>query len=217
MQKDKEYWLSKHPVAPVTYNSRPIPGTQITYPIDVRRFLAAGDIVIPAIAGTDPDDIVLKAQQFVCLNFSYIPDASLGCPEYWLFASESHARKRGDCEDFSIYMANIILNSISQDHYWRLRVNAGLVGPSLTAPDGGHCWLTWFRMTDNEPVVVDGCYYPDPKVPVAQKPILKENKRYLKNWFSFDITNAFAYEKLELFGRSKDGLSVWKRNGGTCP
>jgi hypothetical protein len=55
------------------------------------------------------------------------------------------------------------------------------------------------RESDNQWVAVDWCYLPDPQVPIANKPILKNNTVYKNMWFTFNNEFAWSQKELEFY------------------
>lgn len=164
------------------------------YDIDVRNFYQYIDDNLPVATGDTNDLKALGALNLTRQIMTYVSDDSAyGKNEYWAYAYQSLKRKRGDCEDGAILMANIMLKSGIP--YWRVRLNAGSV------KGGGHAYVTYCRETDNEWVVCDWCYWPNSK-PMSQRPTHKEERNYMdaeRNfyvWFSWDAKNIYASEKL---------------------
>jgi len=120
-------------------------------------------------------------------------DSVYGKNEYWAYAYQTLKRKRGDCEDGAIFMANIMVKSGIP--WWRVRLNCG------TVFGGGHAYVTYCRETDNEFVVLDWCYWPN-SIPIKDRPTHLQERNYMdseKNfyvWFSWDLKNIYAQEKL---------------------
>ena len=109
--------------------------------------------------------------------------------------------EQGDCEDGAILIASMILNAIDVSEHWRVRVSAGWVQARVTAPQGGHAYVTVCRPSDNEWVVVDWCYLEDSNRRLDRKPLHKQNGVYKDVWFSFNHQFAWSHMTFDLAGR----------------
>jgi len=165
-----------------------------TYGVDVRNFFMINDVTIPVVTGSTNDIKALAGLNWVKTNIIYTPDkSSYGIDEYWAYPYQTLKRKRGDCEDGAILIANILLRSGVP--WYRVRVCAGSVN------GGGHAYCVYCRETDNEWVVLDWCYWYNSK-PVADRLTHYDMRNYMdeeKNfyvWFSWDLKNIYAKEKL---------------------
>lgn len=214
----QEYWHTKYPVKPVKYQGRFAPKSKRPIETDVRRFMYADDIVIQEhlidVLGKDlpsqkyPDEQVGVIQSHTVEYLKYVSDsAARGYKEFWQFANETMVLKTGDCEDGAFYIGSLVLNAVAPQHRWRIRFSAGWVKSSPTAPQGAHGYATWFRTTDNRPVIIDWCFHEDSKIEVANKALMKDRKQYGPQWFSCDYK--YAYTKtvdLKLAGRLRKGV-----------
>lgn len=183
----EDYWNNKYPKINVTYERRETDGV---YYIDPRNYFTPYDNDIPVVIGTTSDDKALNAINKVRQIVSYTPDKSeYGFEEYWAYAYQTLKRKKGDCEDGAILLANIMLKSGVP--YWRIRLVAGSVN------GGGHCYVTYCRETDNQFVVLDWCYWPN-ALPVKDRKLHSEEQNYSdasKNygiWFSWNQKYCFG-------------------------
>jgi len=165
-----------------------------TYGVDVRNFFMINDVTIPVVTGSTNDIKALAGLNWVKSNIIYTPDkSSYGIDEYWAYPYQTLKRKRGDCEDGAILIANILLRSGVP--WYRVRVCAGSV------KGGGHAYCVYCRETDNEWVVLDWCYWYNSK-PVADRLTHYDMRNYMneeKNfyvWFSWDLKNIYAKEEL---------------------
>ena len=207
----ENYWNTKHPVNPVIYTGRAIPAIcpackshslKEKVKIDVKTMLAVEDNLIKEIVGKNNlrgntfDDTILKIQKWVVQNIKYIgDDLSQGTIEYWQFPFETLAARVGDCEDGAVLIAAMAISAGVPS--FRVRVVAGMVKQSPTAPEGGHAYVSYLRESDNQWVVIDWCYYEDSKTQVTDKVILKDNPYYKKMWFSFNNQYSWSNEQLE--------------------
>lgn len=206
----KNYWDNKYPKNPVIYKGRSIPqkvNGQIilrTLEIDVKTMLDINDSVIKNVinknnlTGGSNDEKMFNIQSWVCKNLKYIGDnVSEGVVEYWQFPFETIKLGTGDCEDGALLIAALAVNMDVPS--FRLRVVAGFVRPAPTAPQGGHGYVAYLRESDNQWVAVDWCYLPDPQVPIANKPILKNNPVYKNMWFTFNNEYTWSQKELEFY------------------
>jgi len=219
-----EYWDTKHPKAPIIYEGRSIPGTRIQYPVDVRRFIWAPDVILDAFSrsgdpwmeaareASGPDIVAWMIQKWVVQNIVYVGDEDLSPDrgEFWLFPAETLKRRRGDCEDGAILTVSLCLAlGIPAD---RIRVAAGWVDPGRGAAAGGHAWATYRRESDDAWVALDWCYYPDADVQVPNKIPLKGRDEYFAGdrvWFSFNHLHAWTHESaVSLKGRIRKAERV---------
>ncbi len=205
--KDEAYWHSKHPEIIQLYQGRPLPVTGKMYDLDVRRFRWPDDYVLRNLIGaehlgsTDMCEAVMNVQKWVVKNLKYVSDTVLGAAEYWLFPVETAVMLRDDCEGGACLIASLLLNILPREEHWRVRVAAGWVQASPTAPQGGHGYCTLCRPQDNEWVVVDWCYLEDSNVPVKDKSLHKDNTPYRDVWFSFNYLHAWSHQHFALSGR----------------
>ena len=168
--------------------------TDGTYGVDVRNFFMINDVTIPVVTGSTNDIKALAGLNWVKSNIIYTPDkSSYGIDEYWAYPYQTLKRKRGDCEDGAILIANILVRSGVP--WYRVRVCAGSV------KGGGHAYCVYCRETDNEWVVLDWCYWYNNK-PVSERPTHHEMQNYMDKdlnfyvWFSWDLKNIYAKEEL---------------------
>jgi predicted transglutaminase-like cysteine proteinase len=207
-----EFWNNKHPKQKVIYAGRstskkcdtcgqfsPLGGLKL----DVRNMVTANDELLKEIIqsnnlqGSSFDDTMIRIQRWVCSKLKYVYDEkNQGALEHWQFPFETLASFRGDCEDGALLMASLALNAGIPS--FRVRVTAGLVQEAPTAPTGGHGYLTYLRESDNEWVVVDWCFFGDPQVEIAKKPIIKSNSLYKEIWFSFNNEHSWAHKEFEV-------------------
>lgn len=194
------FWNNKHPKRPVIYTGRAIPeicSTCKTHTlkknvnIDVTTMLSKHDTCVKKIIeqnqliGQTYDDTIANIQKWTVQNIKYIgDDLNEGVIEYWQFPFETLTAKTGDCEDGALLIAALAINAGIPS--FRIRIVAGVVQESETAPTGGHGYVAYLRQTDNEWVIIDWCYKEDSNIPVSEKTILKDNAYYKKIFFSFN-------------------------------
>lgn len=206
----KNYWDNKYTKNPIIYKKRSIPkktnnGIILTnLDIDVKTMFTANDQIVQNliknnnITGNNNDEKILNIQKWVVKNIKYIGDnLNEGTVEYWQFPFETIILQNGDCEDGAILMGSLAINMGIPS--FRVRVVAGIVQPSPTAPSGGHAYLVYLREFDNQWVAIDWCYLQDSHLNVCDKQILKNNSYYKKIWFSFNNEYSWHHKELEFF------------------
>lgn len=177
----EEFYNTKYPTANIEYRREETDGT---YWIDVRTFFNEYDYLISKIEGTDDNDIALKCLKWIVGNIEYTSDKKqYNYNEYWAYPYQTLKRKKGDCEDGSILLANIMLKSGIP--YWKIRITAG------DTPMGGHAYVTYYDEPRNRWVSLDWCYFPSNKA-IKDRIDYKEDKLYGNIWFSFNQKFAFA-------------------------
>jgi predicted transglutaminase-like cysteine proteinase len=183
----EEFYNNKYPVQNITYGIKETDGE---YEIDVRNFFQYHDFSLPIVQGKNNDEKAFAALCWTIDNIRYVPDKEeYGFEEYWAFSFQTMKRKKGDCEDGAILMANIMMRSGIP--YWRVRLNAGNIS------GGGHCYVTYCRETDNKFIVLDWCYWANKK-PISERPTHEEERNYNdkeKNfycWFSWNEKLSFG-------------------------
>lgn len=176
---NENYWNSKYPKQNILYERQETDGE---YLVDVRDFFQK-DFQIPLVSGTN-DEKAFNAQNWVYANITHTLDKALfGYEEYWAYAYQTLKRRKGDCEDGAILMANMLV--LSGVPYWRVRLNAGDVN------GGGHAYVTYCRETDNQFVVLDWCYAPNFK-PISERPLHRDVQDYYGIWFSWNSKYSFG-------------------------
>ena len=181
----ENWWNTRRPTANgYTHRARDIGGKRIT--VDPRVFFATPDNRVPWVLAQNSNDVkALRCLEWVVNNITYVRDPiQFKAVEEWLFAFETVALRKGDCEDGAILMANMMLKAGIP--YWRIRLNAGKV------KGGGHCWVTYLREIDNRWIVLDWCYnfYPNGQ-------FWKEAKDYYDIWFSWTTKDIFKGARLD--------------------
>ena len=127
--EQEEYLNGKYPKSEVNYLRIE---TDDTYRIDVRNFFQTIDYNIPTCKGISDDSTALKCLKWVIKNITYISDKKeYGFNEYWAYPYQTLVRRKGDCEDGAILLANMIVKSGVP--YWKVRITAGWVNiPTVT-------------------------------------------------------------------------------------
>lgn len=184
----ESHYNNKYPKQEITYE---IQETDGEYEIDVRNFFQYHDHNLPSLGGTSNDDKALRCLLWVMGQITYTPDKeTYGFSEYWAFPWQTLKRKKGDCEDGAILLANLLMKAGIP--YWRIRLNAGDVN------GGGHCYVTYCRESDNQFVVLDWCYWPSKK-PIAERPTHEQERNYNDKARNFYIW--FSWNELYSFGK----------------
>ena len=197
----------EYPTRYTEYNSRPLPGTDKRFPMDVRSFVWPNDAQVKEqatkiVRKLDQHDSKATAiQRWVVKKLRYVEDDKKGCPEYWMFPVETLALKRCDCEDGAILIASMLLAVLPESEHWRVWVAAGLVQAGEGAAEGGHAYCVYIRESDHEPVILDWCYYEDSRIAVEDKPIATDVEMYKDVWFAFNHKESRAPSKLRMSGR----------------
>jgi len=200
MGSKEDFWNNKYPKATIVYKGRWLRNYGVM-DIDVRNFFVNPDSselqrIIKDWKNLSDDEKALKCQEWVIKNISYVSDKSqFGLEEFWEFPYETLHTKKGDCDDGSILMANLML--ASGIPYWKIRLTAGMV------PDGGHAYVTYFCEEKDYWVACDWCYLPDTK-PIELRPDYKESNIYREVWFSWN-------QKYSFYGGVKAGEVKFKK------
>lgn len=178
----ENYWNRIRPKTKWTYPGRPIPGDEENrMHVDPRIFLNMYDNTVPRVSGGTVDERANNILKYVIKKIVYTGDLkSKG--EYWQFAYETWKRKKGDCEDGSILLANIMIRSGIP--YWRIRLNAGMV------QGGGHAYVTYLRESDNTWYVLDWCYWPSESIDF--KKTWKNAEKYFGIWSSWNAKYVYG-------------------------
>jgi predicted transglutaminase-like cysteine proteinase len=178
--KEDEY-NNKYPKANLTYLKHETDGD---YSIDLRNFYMLNDASIPVVTGKNDDEKALNALKYVIKNVTYVDDKKeYGYEEYWAYAFQTLKRKKGDCEDGAILLANIMVKSGIP--YWKVRLSAGSV------KGGGHCYLTYYCESKDMWVILDWCYWPN-QLAIADRKNYKDETNYLDVWFSWNRDYCFS-------------------------
>jgi len=209
MVYDQNYWDNKWPKAPIIYEGRVLKTGTSTIGIDVKDFITVNDVMLEEVVrrynlkkGT-LNETAWAVQKWVCnfLTYKYDDDANK-CPEFWQFPFETLQSEVGDCEDGAILIA--ALGTVAEIPNWKIKVAAGYVQESPSAPEGGHAYCIYLadrKETERklEWVILDWCYFADPKNSPEKKPLARDggyNNCYKETWFTFN--NEFSWNQQSL-------------------
>ena len=197
-EKWETYWNNRRPKINQVYKRQETDGT---YEIDVRNYFMPFDVNIPIVEGKTNDEKALNALKLVISTIKYTPDKEdYGYDEYWAYPYQTLKRKKGDCEDGAILIANILIRS--NVPYWRIRLNAGSV------KGGGHCYATYCRETDNQWVILDWCYWAN-LTPIKDRKKHSDEQNYSDKSRNFYIW--FSWNQKYCFGNMDTMASMPKR------
>lgn len=200
---DEQYWNNKWPKAPIIYNGRALRGQKDRIACDVKIFITDKDEIVQNIVKqyklkkSTYDATALAVQQWVVkfLTYKYDDDLNL-TPEFWQFPFETLQSNYGDCEDGAILITSLCIAAGIPS--WRVKVCAGYVQSSPTAPQGGHAYCLYLA-DDGEFRILDWCYYEDSRIQVSQKPLAKnggQRNSYKDVWFTFN--NEYSWNQTSL-------------------
>jgi hypothetical protein len=193
------YWDTYFQKQPILYAGRYDYNSKNKLGVDVKSFIMPREILIQEVikkhklAGQNADDSALNVQKWAISFLKYkSDDQEDNVPEFWSFPFETLQHPFCDCEDGAILIASILIGlGVPSD---RVCVAAGMVQPDVTAPEGGHAYCL-YKASDNEWRVIDWCFFPDPAVPVLQKPLAKHGGfqgKYKNVWFAFNDQDAWS-------------------------
>lgn len=151
---DETYWNNKWPKAPIIYQGRTLKLESDRIGVDVKTFISQDDEILKEIVkkyklkkSTD-NETAWAVQKFVVKKLTYkYDDESVKVPEYWQFPFETVQGRVGDCEDGAILIAALCINAGIPAY--RVKVAAGYVQSSPTAPQGGHGYCIYLASDDN--------------------------------------------------------------------
>ena len=209
---DSNYWNNKYVKKSVIYKCRTMRNSSASVEIDVKNFISANDEVLKkyiekyGLKKETHNETAHAIQKFIVENFKYAYDNdSEGIPEYWQFPYESliDGQTTGfDCEDGAILMASLMLNCGIPSY--RVKVAAGYVKQSPTAPSCGHAYVLYLadREEDNQEwIIADWCYYQDVELKCEDKPLAKEggyNGCYGEIWWTFNDQYSWSNEEVRI-------------------
>jgi len=212
MIRDANYWNNKWQQAPVTYSGRALIGSTERIVCDVKDFLTVKDALLTEIIHEyrlkkyTHNATAQAIQQFVVKFLDYVGDEeSTNCPEFWQFPFETLQSGIGDCEDGAILTASLMIQCGIPAY--RVKMCAGYVQESPTAPMGGHAYCIYLadrRWGEQDWVVTDWCYYEDSYLAPEHKPLAKKggyNGCYQELWFTFNNEYSWNQEGLEMDAR----------------
>lgn len=217
MDYDQNYWDSKWPKAPIVYKGRSLMKSKIPIGIDVRDFITSNDNLVLDVINrfglkkASLNETALAVQRWVVkfLSYKYDEDSS-DCEEFWMFPFETLQGKIGDCEDGAILIATLCI--AAGIPAWRIKVAAGNVQDSPTAPEGGHAYCIYLADRVDQPeklawVILDWCYYEDSSWPIEKRPLAKNGgykNCYKDTWFTFNNQFSWNQTALSIDGRIGD-------------
>jgi len=172
------YWNNKRPKTYWSHKARPLfTDASIKVSVDPKIFYTT-DRKLPTFDG-DFDNIAIQCLDWVAENIFYTTDKD---GEFWQFAFETYKRRKGDCEDGAILIANSMI--MSGVPYWRIRLNAGNV------QGGGHAWVTYLAEKDNKWYVLDWCYWYDESKGLSR--LWDDAEKYFTIWGSWNQQYMFG-------------------------
>lgn len=184
----EKYWTTKLPRINVNHTHNEF---DETYNIDVRNYYCIYDPNTPTFSGKGFDDIALNCLLFVQKNVVYDSDFSTyKLNDYWGRSYQTLFKKKGDCDDGSILLANILVKSGIP--YWRVRINVGPVNGAV------HAYVSYCRTTDNNWVVLDWCYWPN-QLAIKDRPTHADERNYIDPARNFLV--AFSWDMKYCYGR----------------
>ena len=206
--KNEDYYNNKWTKKPIVYSGRALRGKKDRIGVDVKNFISTNDELINDIVRryrlkkSRPDDTAWAVQRWVVKFLTYkYDDVQNQCPEFWQFPFETLQSKIGDCEDGAILTTSLCIAAGIPS--WRVKVAAGNVQSSPTAPMGGHAYCIYLA-DDGDWRILDWCYYEDSRLPINKKPKAKNGGYkgcYKDLWFTFNNEYAWNQESLTLGGR----------------
>lgn len=203
---------NKWPKAPIIYNGRALRGKKDRIGVDVRNFITANDAMLDNVikrynlSSGSPNQIAHSCQKFVVrfLDYKYDKETS-SCSEFWQFPFETLQSEVGDCEDGAILMSSLMIQSGIPA--WRVKVAAGEVKSSPTAPTGGHAYCIYYadrRAMKKDWVIMDWCFYEDSRLDPTKKPLARDggyNNTYKGIWFTFNNEHSWNQEAIRVANR----------------
>lgn len=205
-QLDKSYWDNKWRKSPVIYKGRVLRGDKERISVDAKAFITEEDEMLRKIISRNRlrkrnfDDTALAIQQWVVRFLTYkYDDENSNAPEFWQFPFETLHSNIGDCEDGAILIASLMINAGVPP--WRVKVAAGYVQSSPTAPQGGHAYCLYLA-NDNNWRILDWCYHQDSRTRIQDKPLAKDGGQrnaYKDIWFTFNSEHSWAGTSISVF------------------
>lgn len=222
----KDYWDNKYEKAPILYGGRTLKTKNEQIAIDVTQFVSPNDVILQEIVNKYKlkkdtyNATAWEVQKWVVKFMQYIGDEKTsGVAEFWQFAFEAVQSGIGDCEDGAILMANLLINAGIPA--WRVKVGAGYVRESPTAPQGGHAYCIYLADDSSDEKgmswkILDWCYFEDSAIPVERKPKAKDGGYkgcYGDVWFTFNSEYSWAGHQINIFdGRISQGQKALKED-----
>ena len=207
MNRNAQFWDNKWRQSPITYTGRALRGDNERIVCDVKCFITPNDTILTEIISdyrlrkSTHNETAQAIQKFVVNFLDYVGDEDASeCPEFWLFPFETLQSGVGDCEDGAILIASLMIKAGIPAY--RVKVAAGYVKASPTAPQGGHAYCVYLadRNYGNQDwVILDWCYYEDSRLTPEDKPLARRGGYrgcYKDIWFTFN--NEFSWNQTNL-------------------
>lgn len=207
MNKSAIFWNNKWRQSPITYTGRALHGSNERIVCDVKCFITPNDTILTEIINdyhlekSTYNETAQAIQKFVVKFLDYVGDDDASeCPEFWLFPFETLQSGVGDCEDGAILIASLMIKAGIPAY--RVKVAAGYVQASPTAPQGGHAYCVYLADRNDgtqDWVVMDWCYYEDSNIAPKDKPLARRGGYrgcYKDLWFTFN--NEFSWNQTDL-------------------
>ena len=138
----------------VVWDKRVVIGREGVYiPTDIRQWIsnkenevirrALQEIGLPTTRQAGTFDVrAWRIWDYVAQTVEYVPDKeSIGLEDFWLFPEETLILRKGDCEDSSFLLAELLLASGISEHC--VRVILGQV--VSTEGSYGHAWVVYLN------------------------------------------------------------------------
>lgn len=206
--RNEDYYNNKWSKAPIVYSGRALRGKKDRIGVDVKNFISTNDELLKDIVNKyslrkrTHDETAHAVQKWVVKFLTYKYDDELNLtPEFWQFPFETLQSQHGDCEDGAILITALMIAAGIPS--WRVKVAAGYVRSSPTAPQGGHAYCIYLA-DDGEWRVIDWCYYEDSSLPINRKPLAKNGgykNCYGDVWFTFNNEYSWNQTSLTIDGR----------------
>jgi len=147
--------------------------------VDPRIYLGVNNLV-PKKRSSTNDKTAYECLNWVWKNIKYITDRkNKNLNEWWNFCYETLKEKVGDCEDGSILLANMMINSGIPEERVFIAIGNSVVGY--------HAWVMYY--SDNkEWLVLDWCLYPTESL-IGLKWTEAKNYAYID--FMFNTKNIY--------------------------
>jgi hypothetical protein len=208
----KKKMNNKWPKAPIIYKGRALRGESNRIAIDVKNFITINDGMLKEVIKKykldrgNKNQVAHNCQKFVVnfLTYKYDKETS-NTPEFWQFPFETLQSETGDCEDGAILMASLMIEAGIPA--WRVKVAAGNVKPSETAPEGGHAYCIYYADVGRgkkEWIINDWCFYEDSRLPPERKPLAKNGGykgTYKEIWFTFNNEYSWSQTAIDVSDR----------------
>lgn len=201
----KDYWDNHFPKAPIIYSGRSLRGEKDRIGIDVKTMVPEHDELLQNVIKNykldkgNMDKTAHAIQRFVVESFQYKYDKETSnVPEFWQFPFESLQSGVGDCEDGAILMTSLMVNAGIPS--WRVKVAAGYVQSSPTAPQGGHAYCIYLA-NDGDWRILDWCYHEDSSIEISKKPLARnggQRNSYKDIWFTFNNENSWNQTAIDI-------------------